>query len=170
MGRQALPLIALAAVGVATGGFGLAGAGALAGEGAAASGVLGTFGAEAGAFAGATFGNAAGIGGTIEALGTLGVPSAVGGAAAGGGGFNFLSSLKDVATVLSPVSSLVQAAGALSAKPGTISLTAPPPVTMPIGGGPISFTAQQNDITANLLRRGRASTVLTDTGGDKLGN
>ena len=96
---------------------------------------------------------------------------------------SLVSGAKTAATILSPVTSLVQAAsGANAARAAgtraggaTPIINAPavtPPVTMPTFGTVDTLNAMRANIQQQLVRRGRAATILTsETGsGTKLGN
>lgn len=97
-------------------------------------------------------------------------------AAPGGiGAKDILGTLKTAATILSPISSIMGAASGISASKKMGVLTAPPavtpPVTMPILGSGASLNSLRSNIQDQLMRRGRAATILTDQGsGDRLGS
>lgn len=90
------------------------------------------------------------------------------------GGTSLLDSLKTAATVISPLSSLIAAASGVKAAkslsnvgPGTSiggvpAPTVAPPVTMPTLGGADTLSAMQANIQEQLVRRGRAATILTN--------
>lgn len=87
---------------------------------------------------------------------------------------NALGTLKSIATVLSPIASLVQAAGGIaSAKRAGNVAAAPvtlPTIAMPIANQSSDQQAFQNSMIAQQQRRGRASTILTQPAdSDRLG-
>lgn len=102
------------------------------------------------------------------------------GAASGVSGSSILNSAKTIATIASPITSLVQAAGGVeSAKRAGSSITnatqtpiVTPPVTMPTFGNADTLNSMRANIQEQLVRRGRAATILTSEtgGGSKLGN
>ncbi len=103
--------------------------------------------------------------------GTIFGPAAAGAAAAGA---SALSTIKDVATILSPVSSAAQALGAMDAAKSMGKLTGTPQVAatgrMPTLGDLDTMNAMRGNLQQQLQRRGRAATILTSPSGDKLGN
>lgn len=151
------------------------GAGALAGEGGATTGgVDATGGAEAAGPA-LNAGSAASTevpadstlfgetGGTQ--VGTAGASGTAASAASSAG--STIGTIKDIATVLSAAGSVIGAASGLDAsrKAGRAPPPVPPPVTMPSADSPITRIAQQNSIFEQIMRRGRASTILTSPSG-----
>ena len=101
------------------------------------------------------------------------------GAASGLSGANILNTAKTAATLLSPAASLVQAASGASAEKrvggATPIINAPavtPAVTMPTFGTVDTMNAMRANIQQQLVRRGRAATILTSPSGEgtKLGN
>ena len=79
--------------------------------------------------------------------------------------------LKSISTIVSPVASLAATAANVSAsrKGAGRGPTVAPPVTMPTFGNPNTIAGQRASIVEQLRRQGRASTILTGSGGDKLG-
>lgn len=82
--------------------------------------------------------------------------------------------LKTAATVLTPTSAILQSANAIDASrrmrsgaPSSRAAGATP--EMPSYTGPKIFAARRASLTDQMSRRGRASTVLTSGGGEKLG-
>lgn len=116
-----------------------------------------------------------------------GLPSAdlalTGTAATAGGTASVLPSLtgvgaalKDAVTILAPAASLAAASSGLAAakRPGfgtsSTPLTVLSPTPMPTLGGPDSILKTRGAVTEQLMRRGRASTILTAPDGEKLGS
>lgn len=177
-------------------GPGAAGAGAAAGKGAAAApAALGT-GITAGAITESAIGLGSGLVAGAPAVGAMGAgalgtglsltaaeaatalgagalaATAAGGATAAGTAPSFLDTMKSVATVLSPVSSIISAASGIGAARRMNSLAqpaVPAPVTMPTAGGPNTLAAQNASFAEQLMRRGRAATILTQPSSEKLG-
>ena len=110
-------------------------------------------------------------GGSEAATGNAAAPSSSGGAAGGSAGtaagtsgtVSTLGTIKDVATVLSAVGALTNAYAAIksSRKGEPAPPTIPGAVAMPTE---ITHVTQQNSIFEQLMRRGRASTILTSGG------
>ena len=153
-------LVGLAALGVATGGFGLIGAGA---AGAAGAGEVAAGASEIGAGAiasGAGDAMVAGAGTSVFGAG------AAGAAAAGGGGMlsSIGSGIKAALPYAQGVSAAASLIGALTARrPGGLP-TAPTPSPTPLLANPSDATiqSQKNAMIASLVARGgRQSTILT---------
>ncbi len=128
---------------------------------------MGAGGATGGAAAGTAAGGASA--GTAAGGGTVA-------AGAGAGASSALATAKTLATLITPIASLISAASAAStAKSARESLGAgpqvSPPVTMPIFGSQDNLDAMRASIREQLVRRGRASTILTSEAatGDRLG-
>ncbi len=90
---------------------------------------------------------------------------------------NILNTAKTVASIASPITSLMQTASGVSAsktsaaKSITNQPLVAPPVTMPTFGSADTLNAMRSNIQEQLVRRGRAATILTDSAsGTKLGN
>ena len=131
-----------------------------------------------GAAAGATAGEIAATGAGTGIIGATGIGS--GTASAISTGSNIVSGLKTAATILNPIMSLAGAAGGIQAAKNAASLTnqptlappvVPPPITMPTGGNADTMNAMRANIQEQVVRRGRAATILTNPGeGDRLGS
>jgi len=99
-----------------------------------------------------------------------------GAAAAGATGANILNTAKTVATIASPFASLAAAASGASAARRFGGITnqpaVTPAVTMPTFGNADTLNAMRANIQDQIIRRGRAATILTSPSGsgDKLGN
>lgn len=129
----------------------------------------------------------AGVGG-VSSMGSVGADlasiSGSSGAATGllsPGGTDIggiMRTAKTISTVVSGVSSLAQAAAGISAasaaKKKGVQTDAPQiaaPITMPISGSGDTLNAMRSNIQEQLVRRGRAATILTSPdSGDKLGS
>lgn len=91
------------------------------------------------------------------------------------GGFGAaLKTAKDVATVLTPVASIVQTASGIQASK-RLGATGAPPAVEPVAGMPIAGAGTfgqtvRNSLIDQLNRRGRAATILTAPSGEKLGS
>lgn len=77
-----------------------------------------------------------------------------------------VQSLRDVATILTPVASIFGAGAALrGAKAAAASANQmpriQPPPEMPTIGSPNTIIAERGAVTEQLRRRGRASTIMT---------
>lgn len=91
-----------------------------------------------------------------------------------------LSTAKTIATVLSPIASLASASAGISAAKGQSAAMASllnnppqvaPPVTMPTMGSADTLNSMRSNIQEQMVRRGRASTILTSPSeGNTLGN
>ena len=104
-------------------------------------------------------------------FGTAEAPVSVGGAV--GSGIT-LKTLKDVATVLTPVASIVQTASGIQAS-RRLGATGAAPAVEPVAGMPIAGAGTfgqtvRNSLIDQLNRRGRAATILTAPSGEKLGS
>jgi hypothetical protein len=86
-------------------------------------------------------------------------------------GSSVASSLKNAATILTPVASLAASASGISAsrKMGAIPKVQGPAL-MPSAGGPNTIATQRAAVTEQLRRRGRAASILTTPDSDKLGS
>ena len=113
---------------------------------------------------------------TVAGLGAI--PTVAAGAVTAS---NILNTAKTVATIASPISSVIQAAsGASAVKKGITNATGSPivapqvtaPVTMPTFGSQNTLNALRSNIQEQLVRRGRAATILTSpsASSDKLGS
>lgn len=159
MGGRVAKLLPIAAIAIGAPEL-LAAAGV--GEGAATAASLAGEGFGAGTIADLTAGTfAAGAAGTAAGVGLA-------------GGTSFLSNLKTVSSVLSPISSIVSAGANISATKKMADISAAPqvapPITMPSPSGIQSLKATQANFTSQLQRRGRASTILTSPDGERLGS
>lgn len=166
MSKNVGALVGLAALGVATGGFGLvAGAGADAAAGAGLDAVAGA-GMETAAGSAAY---AAGTAGTMGAIaGTAGAATASGGMLSSIG-----SGIKATLPYAQGVSAAASLIGAITARrPGGLP-TAPTPSPTPLLANPsdAAIQSQQNAMIAALVARGgRQSTILTSpASGTQLG-
>lgn len=127
-------------------------------QGAAAVDIAGL-----GAGMGLSAGMAGGAAVNPETIGAPGFPAAAGTS-------NVMAAIKGTAAVLSAAGSLggiylgAKAARAIN----TGAPEVPPPVTMPTQDSPIVRGAQQTSIAEQVMRRGRASTILTQPN-DRLG-
>ena len=80
-------------------------------------------------------------------------------------GLGTLNTLKDISTVLATAGSITGAVRTGRSNPNPPPAPeVPPPITMPTMDSPITRIAQQNSIMEQIMRRGRASTILTNTG------
>lgn len=94
--------------------------------------------------------------------------------ATAGIGAGVLQTIKDAATILSPVASIAASASGIAAAKRAGALSTMPRVApstpVPSFGSPIVSQAQQASFTEQLRRRGRAATILTSPSeGEKLG-
>lgn len=114
-------------------------------------------------------------GATLSAGGAATAGAAAAGAAAGAAantGSSIMGTLKSVATVLSPISSVISAASGYRSAKAMENVTAPAvpaPVTMPIYGSGQTFKSMRDQADVAATRRGRAATILTAPAGEKLG-
>lgn len=133
-----------------------------------------TAGAAAGSALAAGTGLAAGAAGGLTAAGLSG--AALGAGLAGGvTAAGVLSNLKTAATIASPIVGLAQAASGIKAAKIGRSITAPtvtPPTAMPVFGSGNQLNALRADIQEQLMRRGRAASILTAEapGGERFGS
>ncbi len=138
---------------------------------------VGATGAGAGALASAGLVEAGfGLGGAgFGAMSAAELSAGLGAAAAGAGaGAGVLSTLKDVATVASPVFSAASTLQGMSAAKRMGSMTGVPQVSplvpMPSLGDLGTMNAMRANLQQQLQRRGRAATILTAPSGDRLGS
>lgn len=144
-------------------------------EDVAAPAVIGASegGAAAGAAAGASYGGAgdyasAAEGASVSATQTAGMSEGIQGLSGA------INTMKTVATVLSPIASLAASAAGYGAAKRAGKLTdAPavaPPVTMPSFGSVDTMNTMRGSIQEQMMRRGRAATILTQQdSGNRLG-
>lgn len=111
-------------------------------------------------------------------VGAWGAAEAFSGAASGLSAANVLGNLKSAATILSPISSLMQVASGANASKriGSNAITngpaITPSVTMPTFGAADTLNAMSANVQEQVVRRGRAATILTSptSGSDRLGS
>jgi hypothetical protein len=118
--------------------------------------------AAVGGAAAAVEGAAAGAAAGSAAAGTAAAGTAAAGAATG-------LTLAEAITYAGAASNILSAASALGSKPGRAPESTPavtPPTAFPSRD---QQAARRASVAEQLLRRGRASTILSDTGSDKLG-
>lgn len=150
--------------GVAAGGA-VGAEGAVATEGGMTAADAAAMGDMAGGTAGSAVDSAAGFGGA-----TAGDAGLAGGGTGSGSSLS-LGGLKDIATILTPLTSLLASGLAYDAAGDTPTDTPPvlTPTAMPIFGGPNTILAQRNSVSEQLQRRGRASTIMTSPRSEHLG-
>ena len=86
-------------------------------------------------------------------------------------GSELVSGFKTAATILSPISSIAQLASGERIQPMVNGPGVKPAVTMPTFGSADTLNAMRADIQEQVVRRGRAATILTSPTGEgtKLG-
>ena len=80
-----------------------------------------------------------------------------------------IDTLKDIATILTPITSLIAADAAYNQDTQMPDLTPLSATPMPSLGGPNTILAQRASVAEQLARRGRASTILTSPRSESLG-
>jgi hypothetical protein len=85
-----------------------------------------------------------------------------------------VSGAKTAATILSPVNALMQADASRQVSKSIANIPKPTvtePTSMPIFGSPNQLNALRSSIQEQLVRRGRAASILTsEAGGERLGS
>lgn len=114
--------------------------------------------------------------GTLAGWGLVETAPGVWMAAEAASGLSGISGLvngaKTAATIMNPIASMAQLTGNKRIMPMTNRPAVTPPVTMPTFGSANQLNALRGNIQEQLVRRGRAATILTsETGsGNTLGN